>query len=372
MEILGSYLKTDVEILLKEIDMVETNVEEKEKLIQNEKKHYSEMIVPEYIPTEEYIKVFYDAMEINKLKVSENILQLSNYLTNNYNNPIIVSLARAGTPIGVLLKRTLNEVFNKDCSHYSISIIRDRGVDTNAIKYLIEKESKRLNISTLEASKKIVFVDGWTGKGVINRELKKYINEFNLENNMEVSNSLVVLADISGKADVSATEEDYLIPSAALNSTVSGLISRSILNDEFIKDNDFHGCKFYREFIPNDLSLWYINNLMEVIKKLDPKEYNYLFNDNTKKKELSDKCDDFILKIKEEFNISNINYIKPGVGETTRVLLRRIPEVIILRDINSIETKHIVKLAEDKNVKLIEDKNLVYSSLGIIKSQKEK
>jgi hypothetical protein len=41
---------------------------------------------------------------------------------------VIASLARAGTPIGVLLLRTLRAQ-GVPAVHYSISIIRDRGID---------------------------------------------------------------------------------------------------------------------------------------------------------------------------------------------------------------------------------------------------
>ena len=43
------------------------------------------------------------------------------------------------------------------------------------------------------------------------------------------------------------TREDYLIPSACLNSTVSGLVSRTVFNTDHIGPDDFHGAKFYAE-----------------------------------------------------------------------------------------------------------------------------
>ena len=42
---------------------------------------------------------------------------------------VIVSLARAGTPIGVLIKRYLEKKYCVQLTHYSISIIRGRGID---------------------------------------------------------------------------------------------------------------------------------------------------------------------------------------------------------------------------------------------------
>ena len=54
----GSYLEEDVEFLLKVIDINFTSIEEKEKLIQSGKSHYSEMINQEYEPTEAYLKTY--------------------------------------------------------------------------------------------------------------------------------------------------------------------------------------------------------------------------------------------------------------------------------------------------------------------------
>jgi hypothetical protein len=51
---------------------------------------------------------------------------------------------------------------------------------------------------------------------------------------------------------VAASAEDYLIPSSILNATLSGLISRSVLNADYIYAQDFHGCVFYQQPIPNN------------------------------------------------------------------------------------------------------------------------
>ena len=109
----GSYKSDDVTFLLKPINIQETDILSKEKLIQSGSKHYSEMISQEYPPSKEYLEVFYKAYELNKYKFAEHILLLSQII-NQKQNPIIVSLARAGTPIGVLVKRTLKDIFKKN------------------------------------------------------------------------------------------------------------------------------------------------------------------------------------------------------------------------------------------------------------------
>ncbi len=350
----GSYLKDDVEFLLKVIDIDDINIQKKEFLIQSGKKHYSEMITQEYEPTQDYLLTFNKVFEINKNRFANDILTLA-YNLSKKKSFVLVSLVRAGTPIGVLLTRVLRVVFSMDIKHYSISIIRDREIDNVALSH----------IENTHPNHELVFIDGWTGKGVINKELKLFIDYYNKLNNKEVNNELYVVSDISGVADYSVTNDDYLIPSSALNSTISGLVSRSILNDEYIKTNDFHGCKYYAQYESNDLSLWFISEIMSIIKEINFTNRDNLIRNNVKLHKLKN---DYIDGVMSKYNIVNINHIKPGIGESTRVLLRRIPYIIILKDIALKDVNHIVQLAKEKNVKIIEDKNLPYIALAIIKS----
>ncbi|SHO81669.1 putative ATP/GTP-binding protein protein [hydrothermal vent metagenome] len=346
----GSYRNSDdVLFLVKQIEPKLTDIKSKEANIRDGM-HYSAMISPEYEPTQEYLDIFYRALELNKTKVAKDILSLANEI-KNYDKPILVSLLRAGTPIGVLLKQTLKKIFNIDAPHYSISIIRDIEIDKNALNYIIKTHP----------NSRVVFVDGWTGKGVIKRELDYFIEKFNIEFNQNISSELFVLSDIAGVADFSGGYDDYLIPSSALNSTVSGLISRSILNDEYIKDGDFHGVKFYKEYLSSDVTNFFIDTIMKEVpaQDIDP---IYKKNDN-----IAQNMRNYIKDIQNRFKISNINYIKPGVAETTRVLLRRDPYVILVQNIDDEATTHILKLADEKSINIIEDKSLPYKSVGIIK-----
>ncbi len=72
-------------------------------------------------------------------------------------------------------------------------------------------------------------------------------------------------------------------------------------------------------------------------------------------------------KIQALFNIDNINLIKPGVGETTRVLLRRVPWRILVDSLDNSNLRHIYKLAEDRGVPVEVFKDMSYSCCGIIK-----
>ena len=348
----GGYLKNDVEFLLKIIDINFTTVEEKERLIQSGKSHYSQMLSVEYEPTKSYLDIFYKAFEMNKFRFANDILTLA-YNLSLKKDIVLVSLVRAGTPVGVLLKRTLKEIFDKDIKHYSISIIRDREIDNVALKYILIHSPQ----------KEFIFVDGWTGKGVINRELKEFIAKFNKKNDTNISNKLYVVSDIAGVSDFAVNYDDYLIPSSALNSTISGLVSRSILNDEYIKEGNFHGCRYYKEYEKNDLSLWFVDEIMEIIRNLKIDKKPLVI----KNSDLNIDINYFLKNIQKKFDIKDINYIKPGIGEATRVLLRRVPYLIMVKNLNSSQIEHLKLLAIEKGVKIIEEKNLPYTALAIIK-----
>jgi hypothetical protein len=343
----GSYQENDVSFLLKIIDLKTTDVAEKEKAIQSGKKHYSEMLSPEYLPSEKYLNIFRESMKRNLQTFSQDILNLAYLLPKDVS---IVSLARGGTPIGVIVKRIILERFKIDIPHYSISIIRDRGIDENALKYILKRNEK------------ILFLDGWTGKGVIGRELKKFVEKFNAENKTEISTKLHVLADISGTADFSVTNRDYLIPSSALNSTISGLISRTVLNDLIGKD-DFHGSVYYKEFEKHDFSVSFVEKVVETTRKLEPNLKKFISNRKEFRQDQKKKIDELMRR----YEVENYNFLKPGVAETTRVLLRRVPERILLKDLNNPDTKHLIQLSNEKDVPFDEVENLPFSAIGIIK-----
>ena len=61
---------------------------------------------------------------------------------------------------------------------------------------------------------------------------------------------------------------------------------------------------------------------------------------------------DVVKKIANTYAIDDINFIKPGIGETTRVLLRRIPWKVLVnpKHPGTDELQHIIQLAHDKGV----------------------
>ena len=82
---------------------------------------------------------------------------------------------------------------------------------------------------------------------------------------------------------------------------------------------------------------------------------------------------DEVEKIAGEFAVDDINLIKPGVGETTRVLLRRVPWKILIdeRYREDRALRHVIRLAEEKQVPVEVHPLVHYKCCGIIKKMED-
>ena len=342
----SSYSEKDVVLLLKDITgLVKPQpTQEREKLIQAGR-HYCEMLPVEYVPTEKYMQVYDTALKNYAGDVANAVGNLADKVVKcRGEDMVLVSLARAGTPVGILLKRYIKYKYGLDVPHYSLSIIRGRGIDHNAMKFLLEKYQ----------AEQLLFVDGWIGKGAILNELKKDLAAYE-----GVSPKIAVIADPANVTELCGTHEDILIPSSCLNSTVSGLISRTFLRDDIIGSDDFHGAVYYSELKGSDLSYPFI----DAIEKHFSREA---------------KPDDFKLEgtgieevqeLARRYDVDDINLIKPGIGETTRVLLRRVPWKVLIdeRHKEDPQLEHLVRLAYEKQVPVEYCKLRHYKCCGIIK-----
>lgn len=353
-----SYRSDDVTILLKDISGLIKPIptEEREKLNQSGI-HYSEMLPLEYKPTEKYMKIYNEALKTLSYKTANATAILADKLYAKYgSNLVLVSLARAGTPIGILLKRFIKFKYNIIVPHYSISIIRGKGIDINAMNYIVDKHS----------SFGIQFIDGWIGKGAINSVLSEACKILKNSNSKfsKLDSTLAVLSDPAFITELCGTHEDFLIPSACLNSTVSGLISRTFLRDDIISSTDFHGAVYYEELQSEDKSNEFIDTVSSYFKHIN---YNYFNYNNIYKCNGMTGLDE-VISISNHFGISDISKIKPGVGETTRVLLRRIPYCVLIKNPDAIKDfPHIYRLCEEKNVPILKYPLQMYNVCGIIK-----
>ena len=352
----GSYPPADVVFLLKPISLAMVDIAGKERLIQSGARHYSELLSPEQVPGPHYLRLFEALTTRYAQRLAVEIMALAHYLAETRPQQItLVSLARAGTPIGVLLIRALRQWGRIDDRHYSISIIRDRGIDQNALAFILRREQRE--------PAGLAFVDGWTAKGVISRELRQAVHHWNTGQPEQLDESLHVVADIGGVADVAATADDYAIPSGILYATVSGLTSRSILNAA-IGPDDFHGCVFYEQFRLEDRSCWFVDQIATHFVNAKPEP---VYCDPDQRLERRRLMMDFLARIHSHYRVSHQNFIKPGVAEATRVLLRRLPDLLLLRDLEQPDVEHLRLLAGEKKIPIVIDPAMPIQATALIK-----
>lgn len=361
---LGSYPASDVTFLLKDLSNVslERGTAEREEAIQSGV-HYSEMLPVEYQPTEQYIGLFHETLQHTAKKVALAVAVVSEMIVARRGtaDTVLVSLARAGTPIGVLIKRYILEKYGADLPHYSISIIRGKGIDENAVLYMLQQHGSGAELQ---------FIDGWTGKGAIRQVLIEACESLYKKYGIRLDDDLAVLADPGYCSGTFGTREDYLIPSACLNSTVSGLMSRTVLRDDLIGPEEFHGAKFYKEWLDSDLSNVFVDAVTPYFREVAEEAVATAEGMQSDPPEITWQGLADIRSIQETFGIDNINLVKPGVGETTRVLLRRVPWKILVDRLDNPNLRHILLLARDRGVPVEVFPGLTYSCCGIIKPLK--
>lgn len=342
-----SYKEEDVCLLLKDITgiVAPQPTKERERLIQSGT-HYCEMLPIEYTPSVLYLQTYRDALDKNAQATAAAIGVLADkIIAQKGRQTVLVSLARAGIPIGILLKRYIKWKYGWTVFHYSISIIRGRGIDRNAVDYILKHHP----------AGQVVFVDGWIGKGAILRELEREVGHY-----QDLAADLAVVADPAGITDLYGTRADLLIPSSCLNSTVSGLISRTFLRGDIIGKNDFHGAVYYGNLAGSDLSYEFISAIESRFCRQAQAPESIVLNHTGMEEALA---------VAGHYRIRDINLIKPGIGETTRVLLRRVPWKILLNEKhrNDDSLRHIRQLADEKGVAVEYYPLENYKACGIIK-----
>ncbi|MEV6402723.1 phosphoribosyltransferase [Streptomyces bobili] len=356
----SSYAPEEVGWLLQDLSDValEAPTEEREEAIQSGGAHYAESLPVEYQPSEQYQELFHAALETSAARLAQAVGAVTELvIAERSPRPVLVSLARAGTPVGVLMRRWARHRHGLDLPHYAVSIVRGRGIDANALRWLAEHHDPA----------DVVFVDGWTGKGAISRELAAAVEEFEAAGGgAGFDPDIAVLADPGSCVRTYGTREDFLIPSACLNSTVSGLISRTVLRADLVGPDDFHGAKFYRELAGADLSGVFLDAVSarfpEVAEAVDATVKELLAAD----REPTWEGWAAVERISEEYGIHDVNLVKPGVGETTRVLLRRVPWKILARAGAGADLDHVRLLAGQRGVPVEEVGDLPYTCVGLI------
>lgn len=336
-----SFEKEDITLLLQDVKgkVPMLTIEESEENVQNGG-HYSTTLVEEVIPDNEYYQLSKDLLASYSLQMANYVAALGEELYIDYSDKklVLVSLARAGLPLGILLKRFLKKIYNYDIDHYGVSIILGKGLDKKAMKLIADRYG----------AENIVYVDGWVGQGRIYRELEKSHKEL-----FGTIPTVLSIIDPIGVCDYSVTFNDILIPNACLNSLVSGLISRTV----YTNDEEFHGAIYY-DFDEYDLTDEFLDSVTSE------------FDDVMSLSERVDRAISDSEYISEKYNVDR-SRIKLGINETLRVLIRRVPEMVIIdkREEYNYDLTPIHLLCKQRGIKCCYDYLLNYS-VGVIIADK--
>ncbi len=349
-----SYKPEDVSLLLSDLSgrIEETALSEREARMQGGG-HYSEMLPVEYEPSIGYQNLFHAILTSTSAEIARTIAVLCERVIarRDPTQLVLVSLARAGTPAGILMVRYLRRL-GFDVPHYSVSIIRDRGIDELALRHIVRSHP----------AFEVQFVDGWTGKGTIARELSLACDRTNHLSDLDPT--LAVIADPGRCTPLFGTRSDLLVPSACLNATVSGLVSRTVYRPDLTADS-FHGAKYYGELASVDVS----NLFLDVVQAAFPDRSEALAEANAI--EATQPSAEWtggveVESIAAHFGIQDVNLVKPGIGETLRVLLRRKPWRVLVRDAADPALEPIFALANEKNVPIELFPEMSYKCCGLI------
>ncbi len=348
-----SWLLTDLSALNLEVDLTQREAD-----IQAGRAHYAESLPVEFEPDQEYRRLFDDVLRESAARLALAVGLVTELILSERGSEItLASLARAGTPIGILMGRWARFRHGLTLPHYAVSIVRGRGIDAMALRYLAAHHRPG----------SVVFVDGWTGKGAIAKELTAALHGFATDTGITFTDDLAVLADPGHCVRTFGTRDDFLIASACLNSTVSGLISRTVLNENILAPGQFHGAKFYSELAATDVSNLLLDKVSAefagVVRAVDSDVGALAATD----REPTFTGWVAIERIRQEFGIESVNFVKPGVGETTRVLLRRVPWRILLREADNPDHLHLRLLASQRDVPIEIRPDLPYSCVGLIR-----
>ena len=203
-----------------------------------------------------------------------------------------------------------------------------------------------------------MFVDGWTGKGSISSELKKDIKAYNSDCGTSISDCLAVLADPAHVAEFAGTRNDVCIPNACLNSTVSGLVSRTILNNSYIGPNDFHGAVRYDNFREDDMTNFFLSAIEHCFSR-----------DNICPNSIQGESPvgEVIERLARDFPLANINKVKLSIGESSRALIRRKPYIVLVKNPSNRDLSFVLFMAKKRGVEVRQYDTMNYECITLLK-----
>jgi Phosphoribosyl transferase (PRTase)/PELOTA RNA binding domain len=355
----GSYAPEEVTFLVKDLSSSLTEVgraEYEERIDQG--RHYGEMLPDEeYRPTPEALVLFDRALSRSARRLALAVgIAAEKVLSRSDVDPVLVSLCQTGTPIGILLRRWASWRHETALAHYTVSVVRGHGVDDNALSYVLDRH----DVAAIQ------FVDGWTGKGSIARELHATLHTRRRRHGAAPPDGLAVLVDPGDCAAIAGTTDDFLVPNACLNATVSGLVSRTVVTPDLIGPGEFHGAKYYHDMATHDLSLRFLDTISREFPAVRDQVDAHSSGRGAKEHGPSFAGERHAMCLAGQYDLGDINLVKAGVSETVRMLLHRPAHRVILRPDTAQDVDDVRWLAARRSVPVEERCDLPYACVGLM------
>ncbi|WP_027482484.1 cysteine protease StiP domain-containing protein, partial [Deinococcus pimensis] len=172
---------------------------------------------------------------------------------------------------------------------------------------------------------------------------------------------LHVLSDPAGSAASCATRADVLVPNAMLGATVAGLVSRTVLPD---RPGELHGAAFLEHLAPHDVTRHFLDTVGAHLTGADDAD----LPEPSPAKDAAARARAFLEDAQVRYGPRPVNHVKPGLGEATRVLLRRAPQLLLVRDEHAPGTRHLLDLARERGVEITVRTDMPYEACALIKS----
>jgi hypothetical protein len=316
-----------------------------------------DMLSWEEAPPANYVALYEQAMRVNGARLARDVVALAAGIAcKSEGKPVVLaSLARAGTPFGVLLVRALRKM-GIDAMHYGVSLIRGVGIDTGALDH-IQRNHRGAGI---------FFIDGWTGKGGISKHLSKSVTRYS----QRLRGKLLCISDLAGVSLMAATTDDYLIPSAIIDAPMNGLVSKTFFQpngDIVISSPQFHEAYVYDHLKDCDLSNDFVDRisahfdaaLAESASAPLPLAGRAQFG------VAMTRCIREQKRLAAMFGVDDGDRIKHGYNETLRAIQRRQMQLLLIRDDADPQNDGLIALADKLDIAVLVDPDLKFGCVGI-------
>lgn len=341
----GSYNSDDVTFMFKWLSPTERDLA-MSSLPGLKDSHYAENLPVEPPPDPIVERIFLSSLDRESDRTAQAVASVAAALSSLKPSPTLVSLARGGIPAGILLKRSLN-AYGLHVPHYTVGMLRGIGLDVNAMQAICSRHG----------SDSLVFVDGWIGKGATLEELRSSAKKLGLPDR------LAALADPSGLADFSGSYDDFLVPHALLNNTVSGLVSRPLKRSDVIGEHDYFGADYCPAYSYCDVSRLYVDKISAHF----PPRFRRGSWSKSGTHPPAGAGLQAILKAAADHSNFKAELIKAGLSESCRALVRnRATKILLAPGVSPLVVPELYTLANWRNVPLIRFSTTPFTCMAVV------